>query len=312
MKKSKCLIISFWLGNRRKKVDEYEKDRLFFLKKQLESLKKYKNNLDKIILNFNVVMEHYSYFSEIFSIVPKKIKDVEVEINIRENSGISYGAFSDIFGKYKKEYDYYIFSEDDYIFVQDNWDEYLVDKYNSYSDCGYFCVLSREPARWFQYKKHAGNSIGISSSDNLLKVYNYSGQKLPHPESDEKYSGKDNINKRYLNYERGQIDFTFNFLKVGLNIYDIRHEYRAVVDAPNMKNADVCYYFNENKKDLVLPIKIIDKPFTWFASNDIEFRDDYEQLSVEKSLFCYENKLHYDEYLNNCIKKVRSSHDGEF
>ena len=128
-----CFVTSFWLGERRMESPIYKEDRLYFLKKQIELLQTKKHNLSKIIFNFNIIPEHYSYISKIISLTPKQIQGTEVEINIRENIGISYGAWSDCFSKYKSDYDYYVFNEDDYFFVQDNWDAYLVDKHNSYT-----------------------------------------------------------------------------------------------------------------------------------------------------------------------------------
>ena len=69
--------------------------------------------------------------SEIFRIVPKKIKNCKVEVTFRENIGMSYGAFSDIFKSNLDRYDYYIFNEDDYVFINPNWDTYLVNKFES-------------------------------------------------------------------------------------------------------------------------------------------------------------------------------------
>ena len=68
--------------------------------------------------------------------------------------------------------------EQEYFFVQNNWDSYLVNKYNSHSDCGYLCMVIREPAQWNKFKKHAGSSVGIASTENLMKIYSKYG-KLP-------------------------------------------------------------------------------------------------------------------------------------
>ena len=290
-----CYITCFWLGDRRKMNSEYVEDKLYYLKQQIYFLEIYKHNLSKIVFNFNIIPEQYHFIPEIFKLTPKQIQGAEVEINLRENYGISYGAFSDIFSKYKTQYDYYVFNEDDYVWTQDNWDKYLVNKYNSYNDCGYLCLLSREPASWFNYQKHAGNSIGIASTPNLLKVFNISGEKLPHPyKTLEDFEG--DKDKAYKHFEDGQMDFTFNFLKVGLNIYDIRDDYKVIVEAPNNANADICIYFNENPTLLNKPIKIINKNYSWFACDDIEFRKNYTLLSPEEALYCYDNKLGYDEY----------------
>jgi hypothetical protein len=296
MKGKVCLIVNFWLGDRRKMLPEYTQDKLHFLKQQIYFLEVYKHNLTKIVFNFNITPEQYQYIPEIFNLIPKQIQGAEVEINLRENYGISYGAFSDIFSKYKTKYDYYVFNEDDYVFSQDNWDIYLVNKHNSYPDCGYLCILSREPSKWFNYKKHAGCSIGIASTPNLLKLFKFCREKLPYPDKtlDDFKGDKD---KTYRHFEEAQFDFTFNFLKLGLNIYDVRDDYRVIIDAGNLHNKDICVYFKDQHEDiLVKPLKIINKKFSWFASTDIEFLPNYILLTPEEALYCYDNKLGYYEY----------------
>ena len=296
MNKKICYFTCFWLGDRRKIYPEYEQDRLYYLKQQIKALQTYNHSLNKIIFTFNITPEQYHYFSEIFRITPKYINGVEVEIIFRKNQGISFGAFSDAFSKHKTQYDYYIFTEDDHIFCVDNFDTYLVDKHNSYPDCGFIGMVNREPASWFNYKKHAGVGAGLASSSNLLKLYNFSGGKLPHPyKTLDDFVG--NIDKAYKHFEDGQIDFTFNFLKLGLNLYDVRDDYQIIVDAPNNANADVCIYFKDQHESIFYkPLKIINKNYSWFACDDIEFRKNYTLLSPEEALYCYDNKLGYDEY----------------
>ena len=47
-----CYIINFYLGDRRKTIEEYNiNDRLCFLKEQIETLYQYKHSLNKIIFN---------------------------------------------------------------------------------------------------------------------------------------------------------------------------------------------------------------------------------------------------------------------
>ncbi len=68
---------------------------------------------------------------------------------------MSYGAWSELFGKNKDKFDYFIFNEDDYFFIEDDFDSTLVRKFNSYPNCGYLCaVVINHP------KPHAGHSTG--------------------------------------------------------------------------------------------------------------------------------------------------------
>jgi len=62
-----CFVTSFWLGERRMESPIYKEDRLYFLKKQIELLQTKKHNLSKIIFNFNIIPEHYSYISKILN-----------------------------------------------------------------------------------------------------------------------------------------------------------------------------------------------------------------------------------------------------
>lgn len=291
---STCYVINFWLGKRRFEQPEYKKDNLYFIKQQIKCLETYKHNLTKIIFNFNTIPEHYKYFSKIFSIVPKQIQGAEVEINIRENIGISYGAWSDIFAKYTNKYDYYIFNEDDYFFVQDKWDTYLVNKYNSYEDCGYLCMFVQEPLEWNKFKKHAGSSNGIASTESLTKVFK-KFNKLPHisHKQDDAYEGWGDV----------QLDFTFAFQQIGLNIYDVRDDYSILFQKPSPNNSEIqnWKYFQWNSNYLNVSPFYFEETFYFWSSFDLEFTQEYKTTSTEEVMYCYNNKLPYhdNEYDEN-------------
>ena len=288
-----CLVNNFWIGGRRFEYSEYQKDNLYFLKKQIECLQTYKHNLTKIIFNFNVIPEHYKYLSEVYSITPKQIQGVEVEINIRENVGISYGAWSDCFKKYKSEYDYYVFNEDDYFFVQHDWDNYLVNKHNSYDDCGYLCMHVAEPDSWNNYKKHAGSSVGIASSETLMKIWN-KHKKLP--------SLSKNLIGDEGNYEgwsNVQINFGFAFLEVGLNVYDVRDDYAVLFqkDLPawaNKPDIKDWIYFQWNPKYLSVTASFFN-PFKYWICIDLEFRETYTPTNYKEAMYCYNKSLPYHD-----------------
>lgn len=289
-----CYVTNFWLGKRRFEHPEYKKDNLYFIKQQIKCLETYKQDLTKIIFNFNITSEHYKYFSEIFSIVPKQIQGAEVEINIRENIGISYGAWSDIFAKYTSEYDYYIFNEDDYFFVQDKWDTYLVNKYNSYEDCGYLCMVVQEPLEWNKFKKHSGSSNGIASTESLNKVFK-KFNKLPHisHKQDDAYEGWGDV----------QLDFTFVFTQIGLNVYDVRDDYSILFQKSSPDNPEIqnWRYFQWNSNYLNVSPFYFEETFSYWSSFDLEFTQEYKITSTEESMYCYNNKLPYhdNEYDEN-------------
>jgi hypothetical protein len=260
MKNKACYVINFYLGDRRKIIDEVKDDRLYFLKKQIAHLFNYKHNLSKIIFNFNIREEDYPYVNEIFKTTPKYIQDTEVEINFRENYGMSYGAWSDAFIKNKDKYDYYIFNEDDYFFIEDKWDEYLINKFNSLENCGYLCMVVREGQEWCDYKKHAGHSTGISSFEALNKVYSKYGE-LPHSKSGDYRT----------NEQQGQVNQSNSFIEVGYEIYDIRDDYRVEFTMTE-GDYDIWRFFWWNEKFLIKPAILLNTDYCVFwESFDDEF-----------------------------------------
>jgi hypothetical protein len=228
------------------------------------TLEKYKHSLSKIVFTFNIEPEHYPYLSEAINMTPKKFQNTDVEINVRENFGMSYGAFSNIFKKYMDAYDYYIFNEDDYVIVQDNFDDYLVNKFESLPNCGYLCGLVREIAH-FEKNRHAGMSSGITSYKHLKEVYDKYGE-LPHSKE-----------KDYLsNEKRGQTIQTAAIRDLGYEVYDIREEYRMRFWSGDDLNPTIPIGINNHfiwqTEDFFLPIKIyLGEAYSWTDRIDAEF-----------------------------------------
>jgi len=273
-----CYIINFYLGSRRKTISNYDEDRLCFLKKQIETLYQYTHSLDKIVFNFNIRDKDYKYVSDVFKLIPKFIQGVSVDVNFRDNQGMSYAAWVENFNKYKNEYDYFIFNEDDYFFVEDNWDQYLINKYNSYPDCGYLCPIMREPHHWNEYRKHAGHSVGIASTKNILKLKNG----LPSLNSID-YSSVEEIQKK----------FSFCFIEAGLNVYDVRDDYRVAFGWTE-DDYDIWRFFWWNKKDLIQPAFLMfNEHYNYFELVEGECIKEYKTTTVDEALKCYNDKKTY-------------------
>jgi len=276
-----CYVINFYLGDRRKPTPQYENDKLIYLKKHIEYLSSVKHNLSKIIFNFNIRPEDYKFVTEIFTITPKKINSTDVLISFRKNSGMSYGAWSDVFEKYTTEFDYYIFNEDDYFFIEPDFDTYLVNKYNSYDDCGYLCVMVRNPDFWNNFQKHAGHSAGIASSINLLKVFN-KYKCLPH--------NKGELN--YLSGENSQIKFSFAFIEIGLNVYDICDDYKVSFNMTGEFDHDTWILYDWNKKELIIPAVVaLGNIYSWRTSNDLEFSKEFIHSTQKEAWECFTKKI---------------------
>lgn len=255
-----CYIINFYFGFRRKGVEEFNRDRTYYVKRQIETLNEFRHRVDKIIFNFNLEVEHYNLFNEVLKIIPSKIGYSEVEINIRQNKGFSYAAFSEIYLSKRNKFDYFIFNEDDYVLVQNDWDKYLVEKFESLPNAGYLCPIVREPNEWNDNKRFAGHSFGISRNDILSKVIDNFG-KLPH-----------SLENDYKLQERVQIDFTNVYEQIGYKIYDIREDYRVPFAMTQPQDPEIHRHFWWNDKDLIVPILFLNnQTYSWWESYDGEY-----------------------------------------
>ena len=261
MKNKTCYIVNFYLGSRRKTIPEVCEDRLFLLKKQIEYLYKIKSSINTIIFNFNIRPDDFPYVSEIVRITPKYIQGSEVVINLRENYGMSYGAWSDVFDKYRDRFDYYIFNEDDYFFVEDNWDFYLVNKFNSLNNCGYLCMVAREGNEWCNFKGHAGHASGISSFKILNEIFEKYGE-LPHSKKDDYTSSE----------QEGQINQSHSVIELGYEIFDVRDDFMVNFAMTDSKY-DIWKFFSWNEKELIKPVMLLNtSSYTYWESYDEEFQ----------------------------------------
>ena len=256
-KKRSCLVVNFYLGDRRKTVPQFYQDRLCFLRKQIETLEKYDHNLQKIVFCFNLEKEHYSYLTEIVKITPPKLQNAEVDIVVRENLGMSYASFSHCFGKYREDYDYFFFNEDDYFLVEKSWDEYMIRSFNYYPETGYYCAIQADEESWNGYRIHASHCFGVSSTSVLNQVWEENGGKLPH-----------SLTNDYVDQENAQRDFSHSVVKLGKRIYDVREDYR-VAFGWTAEEYDVHYRFWWNEKDLIIPaVMAFEQQYSWYQPLD--------------------------------------------
>jgi hypothetical protein len=259
MKPRVCYILNFYLGERRVEIEEQVEDRFLFYKHQILTLSQYKHNLSKIFFNFNLREEDIPYINKILALTPKQIQNTPVEITFRKNKGFSYGAWSDIFVKHQDEFDYYVFNEDDCFVIQDNWDKYLVEKFNTYENCGYFCGVVYEGGN--DYPKHAAHAFGISSFEILNKIYKKYGRLLG--EMDDYYQTQTN----------GQVAHTLVFTEFGYDLYDIREDYKVYHSmGTTSENSFIQIYFHWNDKCLFHTAKVyFNKPFIWHELHNEQF-----------------------------------------
>lgn len=254
-----CLIIPFYLGERRNVPDKYSKDRLIYLKEQIEFLEKVNHHLSKVVFIFNLEPEHESILEGYLDKIPKKIQSADVEVVLRENKGFSYAACTEYITQNINQYDYFLFTEDDALFVAEDFDKHLIELFNKYNNCGFLGAIVREPAPWNNFRKHAGCSAGMMSRDSVKKVWDTFVELSKSDATD------------YKEGEAMQVTFSHCFVKEGMEIYDVRSKYRIPFSTVE-PNLDIIYFFHYNNEDLMIPSAINNRGFVWACADLEEFK----------------------------------------
>lgn len=236
-------LICCWSGARRAKDPRYIKDSTFFLKQQFKSLETLQNSLSQITLAVPDNPDEPKVFTEYIKNLPEKINKTKIVVLRRPNVGMSFGSLSDVYDKYKEEFDYYFFLEDDYEFALDNFDSVMVNFMESRPDCGYLCGKVNEgvqrPHIW------ALQAIGCFRSKALSQLQKINGDTLwPFPNK--------TVAKDYVSIENyGQIGLSDGILAAGYNVLDLGPKYKV---GCRIKERTVIWYHKNGKEILNRPI----------------------------------------------------------
>lgn len=138
-------VIPCWDGDRHQGMDRYfEKDRSLYVRTQIHQLTSIKHNLDQITFVRCANSPGYPEFIDALNNLPPTIRNTNIKVITTNFDGWSYGAFAQVYEQYRTTFDYYIFCEDDYIVVLDNFDEFLINFLESHPKCGYACSLEHK------------------------------------------------------------------------------------------------------------------------------------------------------------------------
>jgi hypothetical protein len=148
-----CLIIAFYFGSRTANVSEHN-----LIEIQKRFFKKYKNNLSRIV---------FAISEDGRTTIDIEEKD-GITYFYKPNMGLSFGSWQMVSNYYQENYDYYIFSEDDYLFIKDNFDKILLEEYKEKNKNDKVDYL----VTWKSLRTRLISTIGIISSD-ALKKYDY-------------------------------------------------------------------------------------------------------------------------------------------
>lgn len=214
-------VIASWSGDR----TVYRND---YLHKHLQHLSKLDHNLSQITIGhpFNK-KESKGYLEECLSIK----QSCTVVVMDQENIGISYGQYARAYNKFRTEFDWYIFIEDDYFPVIDNFDNELIDMYKE-KKTDVLCSLDYTE----KYKKHMAISNCIIHSNVLETIYT-------------KHKGIPIFNNR--NIYLIQIQFSNLFSSNNFVICDYLYRYRSLFY--NSKKKEIEEYKNICPNDIIVP-----------------------------------------------------------
>ena len=210
---------------------------------QLEMEKEYPPGIDRdiIIVNSDVGSIEGNEFIE--KLNKKKINQGEVLTFTRNNIGLSYGAYNDAFLRFRKNYDFFLFIEDDLITAKKNYLKIGINKWQQTDKCGFvaFIGLSKvHPGWWKKAGLNKTNSInaysgcGLSSTNVLNEIVNNIGV-LPH-----NTKGTDHDDS--IAY--GEISISKSIIDLGYKLTELKDEILVIPAYDLMRNIKYRKYPN--------------------------------------------------------------------
>lgn len=173
--------------------------------------------MDVIIVNNDNSFEEGNQYIE--SINGLKTKNGKIIAYTRPNIGWSFGAFSDAFLKYRQDYMYWVFTEEDIVVTGEHYFKRLIDRWEEIEGVrvpiGYLALVG---VIKHTYGIHCGGGIGFTTRNVLNKLVEKFGH-LPHhtSEEDPDLSLQGNRQKAILN---GEVAFTNEIYKQGFILLD--------------------------------------------------------------------------------------------
>lgn len=258
-------IVACYFGYRRREFPVYEKDRLCYIKKQIEYLLEVPHSLTEITFVFSLDEKDRPLALEALELIPPQIQGAKCRVIMRENGGFSYGAWGEALNYV--ENDYYIFNEDDYFFIEPNWDTYLIKSFKTQPNCGAFGMWVR-PGE----VEHFAHSSFCTSNKIISEIKS-------------KYGGFTFNNQQKTNYETGQENqmfFVQNIIKAGYRLYDIREDYRLNFAMTQIWEHQEGLWIQrlwwENEKSLMIPDIIAwEENHMWWGPDDDRLQKNFRE-----------------------------------
>lgn len=128
----------------------------------------------------------------------------------RENYGRSFGGYNRAFERFRDEYDYWIFTEDDILIIKENYFQTCIKAFEEGEDIGFVAIQGLSNMGLGKPILHAHSGAGISHTNVLDALYNKLGM-LPHSRKDQSQSYAAII-------ENGEMAFTNEIFKLGYDL----------------------------------------------------------------------------------------------
>lgn len=230
-------VVAAWTGPRR---NDLHPDGSFYLRSHLAALAQLQHQLAQITV---MVPDHDDEAAEVSlcldSLNGGELGGARVVVQRRENVGLSYGSFAAAYEQSRGEFDFYIFVEDDYVFVRNGFDQMLIELFESTPECGYLCGLTQT----WEGKQFAGISNGLTS-DAVLAEVNRNHGRIPFGPT---------MANRY--HSVAQVTFTASISDLGYRIADITSRFRSpYLDSRDLK---VREFAPEKEEYLIVPTQML-------------------------------------------------------
>lgn len=135
-----------------------------------------------------------------------KTKNGKVIVEVRNNTGGSFGAYYETFLKYKELYSYWFFCEDDVLIYKQQYMKHFIDFLNSSDTLGFVSLAPISK----NLPTHSGGGCGLTSSEKFIK-----SRPIDYMQA---YLNNCPKATDYSFLEKSEIDFTNTFIRSGYNI----------------------------------------------------------------------------------------------
>jgi hypothetical protein len=135
------LVIAAWGGKRKNEKPDYLQltpcGTVNHIAKQITTLNKYKHNLGQVTIVCPPCSDPNPEYSDAIRHMPTKLNNgTKIELLHLDRNVDSYYSYSIAIQQYRDNFDYYICIEDDYVFVENDFDSIMIGMYEEKRDWG--------------------------------------------------------------------------------------------------------------------------------------------------------------------------------